>query len=336
MSLPTPTRVPEFRFRRLRRTSVLRDLVRETQFNCDDLIYPIFVQENIESRVAIDSMPGVYRYPESELSVVVQTAWEKGIKAVILFGVSEHKDDCGSDSWNAQGLMARMIKAAKAAVPEMLVISDNCFCEYTDHGHCGVVKDDPHFPDVDNDMTLVNLQKQCLVAAEAGVDMIAPSGMMDGMISAIRQVLDENGFSHIPVMSYSTKFASAYYGPFRDAVDSNFKGSRSSYQLDAANAREALAESMQDEAEGADILMVKPGLAYLDILTKIRQNSELPLAVYHVSGEYAMIKAAANAGVIDEEAIVMETMLAFKRAGADLIISYYALQISDWMQGSQS
>ena len=332
MSLPTSTSVPEFRFRRLRRTSVLRDLVRETQFSLDDLIYPIFVQENIETAVAIESMPGVYRYPESELAAVVQSAWNKGIKAVILFGVSEHKDDCGSDTWNAEGLMARMIKSAKAAVPEMLVISDNCFCEYTDHGHCGVVKDDPYFPDVDNDVTLVNLQKQCLVAARAGVDMIAPSGMMDGMISAIRQVLDDNGFSHIPVMSYSTKFASAYYGPFRDAVDSNFKGSRSSYQLDAANAREAVAESMQDEAEGADILMVKPGLAYLDILTKIRQNSELPLAVYHVSGEYAMLKAAANAGVIDEQAIVMETMLAFKRAGADLIISYYALQISDWMQ----
>ena len=279
-------------------------------------------------------MPGVFRYPESQLADIVQQVWSKGIKAIILFGVSEHKDECGSDSWDADGLMARMIRIAKAAVPEMLVISDNCFCEYTDHGHCGVVKDDELHPDVDNDSTLQNLQKQCLIAAEAGVDMIAPSGMMDGMIAAIRQVLDENGFSHIPVMSYSTKFASAYYGPFRDAVDSNFKGNRYTYQLDAANGREALAESMQDEAEGADILMVKPGIAYLDILNTIRQHSELPLAVYQVSGEYAMLKAAANAGVIDEQAVVMETMLAFKRAGADLIISYYALQISDWMNGS--
>ncbi|NRB41553.1 MAG: porphobilinogen synthase [Pseudomonadales bacterium] len=331
MSVSSSSYLPEFRFRRLRRSSVLRDLVRETQFSLNDLIYPIFVQENIDAAIAIDSMPGVFRYPEAELAQVVKTAWDKGIKAIILFGVSEHKDDCGSDTWNAQGLMARMILSAKAAVPDMLVISDNCFCEYTDHGHCGVLNKDAVKADVDNDLTLVNLQKQCLVAAQAGVDMIAPSGMMDGMIVAIRQVLDDNGFSHIPVMSYSTKFASAYYGPFRDAVDSNFKGSRSTYQLDAANAREALAESMQDELEGADILMVKPGLAYLDILCKIRQNSQLPLAVYHVSGEYAMLKAAAIAGVIDEEAVVLETMLAFKRAGADLIISYYALQISDWI-----
>lgn len=319
---------PEFRFRRLRSSKVIRDLVRETTLSLDDFIYPIFVQENITAPVTIESMPGVFRYPEDQLADVVKTAWNKGIKAILLFGVSENKDDCGSDTWAAEGLMARMIKTAKAAVPEMLVISDNCFCEYTDHGHCGVVKNN----DVDNDATLLNLQKQCLVAAQSGVDMIAPSGMMDGMIAAIREVLDDNGYSHIPVMSYSTKFASAFYGPFRDAVDSEFKGSRSTYQLDPANGREALAESMQDELEGADILMVKPGLAYIDILRQIRDNSSLPLAVYHVSGEYAMLKAAANAGVIDEQAVVMETMLAFKRAGADLIISYYALQVADWLK----
>lgn len=327
--------LPEFRFRRLRGKKVLRDLVRQTHVSLDDFIYPIFVQENINKKISIESMPGVYRYPESQLADVVKEVWAKGIKAIILFGVSEHKDDCGSDSWDISGLMARMIKSAKAAEPQMLVISDNCFCEYTDHGHCGVVNENTGQVDVDNDKTLVNLQKQCLVAAQAGVDMIAPSGMMDGMIAAIRDVLDDNGFNHIPVMSYSTKFASAFYGPFRDAVDSNFKGSRSTYQLDAANSREALAESMQDELEGADILMVKPGLAYLDILKDIRQNSALPLAVYHVSGEYAMLKAAAKAGVIDEQAVVMETMLAFKRAGADLIISYYALQISDWLNGPE-
>lgn len=316
-----------FRFRRLRANATTRSLLREHTLAMTDFIYPVFVQENISQPVTIDSMPGVLRYPEAQLGEVVQAAWQKGIRAVLLFGVSEHKDACGSDSWQENGLMARMIRQARAAQPEMLVISDNCFCEYTEHGHCGVVKNG----DVDNDATLANLQKQALVAARAGVDMIAPSGMMDGMIRAIRDALDGEGFSHVPVMSYSTKFASAFYGPFRDAVDSSFKGSRSSYQLDMGNGREALAESLQDEQEGADILMVKPGLAYLDVLADIRRHTLRPLAVYHVSGEYAMIKAAASAGVIDEKAVVLETMLAFKRAGADLIISYYAPQIADWL-----
>jgi porphobilinogen synthase len=318
---------PGFRFRRLRKTSVLRDLVRENHLRMTDFILPIFVEEGITEPVAIKSMPGVFRYPESQLPDVVKRAWNKGIRAIILFGVSTHKDEIGSDTWNEIGLLSRMIRAAKKAQPDMLVISDNCFCEYTTHGHCGVV----HEHDVDNDKTLVNLQKQVVLAAKAGVDMIAPSGMMDGMISAIRQALDEAGFQYIPVMSYSTKFASAFYGPFRDAVDSNFKGTRSSYQMDPANAREALAESLQDEAEGADILMVKPGIAYLDVLASIRANSMKPLAVYQVSGEYAMIKAAATAGVIDEKAVVMESLIAFKRAGADLIITYYAEQMADWL-----
>lgn len=318
---------PEFRFRRLRQSSSLRQLVRENQVTVSDLILPIFVEEGISQPVAIASMPGVFRYPESQLSEVVKRVWNKGIKAIILFGVSTHKDDCGSDTWSDDGLLARMIRTAKAAAPEILVISDNCFCEYTTHGHCGVIERD----DVCNDATLENLQKQVVTAARAGVDMIAPSGMMDGMIVAIRQALDANGFSHIPVMSYSTKFASAFYGPFRDAVDSTFKGSRNTYQMDPANGREALAESLQDEAEGADILMVKPGIAYLDVLAHIRANSARPLAVYHVSGEYAMIKAGAAAGVIDEKAIVLETMTAFKRAGADLIITYYAENLVDWL-----
>ncbi|MGN0921675.1 MAG: porphobilinogen synthase [Cellvibrio sp.] len=318
---------PEFRFRRLRQSSSLRQLVRENQVTVSDLILPIFVEEGISQPVAIASMPGVFRYPESQLSEVVKRVWNKGIKAIILFGVSTHKDDCGSDTWSDNGLLARMIRTAKAAAPEMLVISDNCFCEYTTHGHCGVIESD----DVCNDATLDNLQKQVVTAARAGVDMIAPSGMMDGMIVAIRQALDANGFSHIPVMSYSTKFASAFYGPFRDAVDSTFKGSRNTYQMDPANGREALAESLQDEAEGADILMVKPGIAYLDVLAHIRANSARPLAVYHVSGEYAMIKAGAAAGVIDEKSIVLETMTAFKRAGADLIITYYAENLVDWL-----
>lgn len=322
-----PLTIPDFRFRRLRKTTALRELVRETQIRMSDFILPIFVEEGITSPVPIKSMPDVYRYPESQIEEIVQRAWSKGVRAVILFGVSSHKDEEGSDTWSENGLLARMIRTAKKAQPEMLVISDNCFCEYTTHGHCGVVHDN----DVDNDQTLANLQKQAVLAARAGVDMIAPSGMMDGMISALREGLDAAGFTQIPIMSYSTKFASAFYGPFRDAVDSSFKGTRNTYQMDPANGREALAESMQDEAEGADILMVKPGTAYLDVLAHIRANSARPLAVYHVSGEYAMIKAGAAAGVIDEKAIVLETMTAFKRAGADLIITYYAEKLADWL-----
>lgn len=311
---------PTFRFRRLRGNAQMREMLRETQLTARDLIQPIFVEENISEPVEVASMPGVLRYPEDQLAQRVKDLWQKGIKAIILFGVSHNKDAEGSDTWQGNGLVSRMCKTAKQAQPEMLVIIDTCFCEYTDHGHCGVV----NCGDVDNDATLLNLQKQAVAAATAGADVIAPSGMMDGMITAIRQGLDMAGFEHIPIMSYSTKFASAFYGPFRDAVDSEFKGDRNNYQLDPANAREALAESLQDEAEGADILMVKPGIAYLDILSQIRWQTQRPLAVYQVSGEYAMIKAAANAGVIDENAVVMESLLAFKRAGADLIISYFS------------
>jgi porphobilinogen synthase len=292
--------------------------------HAEDLILPIFIEESIEKQVPIASMPGVVRHPESGLAEVVTDAWRSGVRAVLLFGVSHNKDACGSDSWHENGLMARIISIAKKAQPAMVVISDNCFCEYTEHGHCGVVKNN----DVDNDHTLENLVKQAVVAVQAGADMIAPSGMMDGMIAALREGLDLAGYSHTPIMSYSTKFASAFYGPFRDAVDSTFKGTRDTYQMSIANGREAVAESVQDEAEGADILMVKPGVAFLDIIYRIRQNTTKPLAVYHVSGEYAMIKAAAAAGVIDENAIVEETMIAFKRAGADLIITYYAKELA--------
>lgn len=323
---------PDFRFRRLRRTSTLRSLVRQNRLTPEDFVLPLFVEEGIGEPVTIPSMPGVVRYPEAQLTGVVKRAYANGIRAVLLFGVSTHKDDVGSDTWNENGLMARIIRLAKDAEPNMVVISDNCFCEYTDHGHCGVLCEGSHEGlDVDNDLTLENLQKQAVVAAKAGVDMIAPSTMIDGMIGAIREGLDDAGFTQLPIMSYSTKFASAFYGPFRDAVDSTFKGTRSTYQMDPANGREALAESMQDELEGADILMVKPGLAYLDVIADIRAHSERPLAVYHVSGEYAMIKAAAAAGVIDEKAIVMETMMAFRRAGCDLIITYYAEQMAQWL-----
>ncbi len=326
------TITPDFRFRRLRRTSTLRSLVRQNRLSAEDFVLPLFIEEGIDEPVKIPSMPGVVRYPESQLAAVVKRAYAKGIRAVLLFGVSTHKDQTGSDTWNKDGLMARIIRTAKDAEPNMVVISDNCFCEYTEHGHCGVLCEGSHEGlDVDNDLTLENLQKQAVVAAEAGVDMIAPSTMIDGMVSAIREGLDDAGHGQIPIMSYSTKFASAFYGPFRDAVDSTFKGTRSTYQMDPANGREALAESMQDELEGADILMVKPGLAYLDVIADIRAHSQRPLAVYHVSGEYAMIKAAAAAGVIDEKAIVMETMMAFRRAGCDLIITYYAEQMADWL-----
>jgi len=331
MSNNTSISVPSFRFRRLRRTPVLRQLVRETRLSMDDFILPLFVEEGISEPVAISSMPGVVRYPEAQLADVVKRVWQRGVKAIILFGVSTHKDEIGSDTWQGDGLLARMIRIAKEAVPEMLVISDNCFCEYTTHGHCGVIHPSGDSYDVDNDLTLENLQKQVVAAANAGVDMIAPSGMQDGMILAIREALDNAGFVNIPIMSYSTKFASAFYGPFRDAVDSSFKGSRNTYQMDPGNAREALAESLQDEAEGADILMVKPGIAYLDVLASIRANSDRPLAVYQVSGEYAMIKAGAAAGVIDEKSVVLESLQAFKRAGADLIITYYAEQMADWL-----
>ena len=321
---------PDFRFRRLRKSSALRALVRENHLHTDDFILPIFVEETLRQKFEISSMPGVYRYTEADLPSVVNDAYAAGIRAVILFGVSHCKDEAGLDTLEASGLMARMISNAKQACPDMVVISDNCFCEYTSHGHCGVL--DATGADVDNDLTLKNLARQAVVAARAGADMIAPSGMMDGMISAIREGLDEEGFAHIPVMSYSTKFASAFYGPFRDAVDSEFKGTRASYQMDPANSREALAESMQDDLEGADILMVKPALAYLDVVKDISEHTSKPVAVYHVSGEYAMVKAAAAAGVIDEKAIVLETLLSFKRAGASLIITYYALDAVKWLK----
>lgn len=320
---------PDFRFRRLRKSAALRSLVRENHLHAEDFILPIFIEETLTERLEVSSMPGVYRYPEADLPEVVNAAYSAGIRAVILFGVSHCKDESGLDTLETEGLMARMIRSAKQTCPEMVVITDNCFCEYTTHGHCGVL--DATGEDVDNDLTLKNLAKQAAVAAQAGADMIAPSGMMDGMISAIREGLDEEGFTHIPVMSYSTKFASAFYGPFRDAVDSAFKGTRATYQMDPANAREALAESMQDDLEGADILMVKPALAYLDVVKTISENTHKPVAVYHVSGEYAMVKAAANAGVIDEKSIVLETLLSFKRAGASLIITYYALDAVNWL-----
>jgi porphobilinogen synthase len=315
---------PTARLRRLRSNQTLRDLVRETTVTMDDLIYPIFVEEELEDFAPVESMPGVHRIPERKLSSAIKEIHRAGIKAVMTFGVSHRKDDTGSDTWNENGLLARMIKRAKDAAPELMVISDTCFCEYTSHGHCGVI----HGNDVHNDHTLENLGLQSVVAAQAGADMIAPSAMMDGQVATIRNALDNNGFNGVPIMAYSTKFASAFYGPFRAASGCDLKGDRKAYQMDPHNVREAIHESLIDEAEGADILMVKPAMPYLDILSQVRARSLLPLAAYQVSGEYAMIKFAAAAGAIDEHRAVRETMASIKRAGADLILTYFAMDIA--------
>ncbi|WP_457597673.1 porphobilinogen synthase [Hydrogenimonas sp.] len=311
------------RFRRKRLHPVLRDLVRETTLSPKDFIYPLFIRsgEGVKNEVA--SMPGVYQMSVDSAIMECDILKSLGIEAVILFGIPDVKDSVGSDALCDHGIIATAIRAIKKAHPDLFVVTDLCFCEYTDHGHCGVLN--PDLQTVDNDITLQNLAKQAIVHAKAGADMIAPSGMMDGMIEAIRQGLDSAGFSHIPIMSYSTKFASAYYGPFRDVAESapSF-GDRRSYQMDPANRREAILESLEDERQGADILMVKPALAYLDIVRDIREATKLPLAVYNVSGEYSMLKMAARAGVIDYERVMMETLLGFKRAGADIIITYHA------------
>jgi porphobilinogen synthase len=315
---------PTTRLRRLRANQTLRDMVRETTVTLDDLIYPIFIEEELEDFAPVESMPGVHRIPERKLGAAIKEIHRAGIKAVMTFGVSRHKDETGSDSWNENGLVARMIKRAKDAAPDLLVISDTCFCEYTSHGHCGVI----HGEDVHNDHTIENLARQSVVAAKAGADMIAPSAMMDGQVAAIRTALDGGGFSNIPIMAYSSKFASSYYGPFRAAAGCDLKGDRKAYQMDPMNGREAIRESLTDEAEGADILMVKPALPYLDILSQVRARSLLPLAAYQVSGEYAMIKFAAQAGAIDEHRVVRETLGSIRRAGADLILTYFAMDIA--------
>lgn len=315
---------PTVRMRRLRKTSTLRELVRENTVSVNDLIYPMFVEEDVDEYTPISSMPGINRIPENKLEKEIKSINAEGIKAIMLFGVSHKKDASGSDSWNKNGLLARMIKRAKNAAPEMVVISDTCFCEYTDHGHCGVLQHDH----VHNDLTLDNLGRQSVTAAEAGADIIAPSAMMDGQIAAIRKSLDEASFVDVPIMAYSSKFASAFYGPFRAAAGCDLKGDRKTYQMDPMNGREALREANLDEEEGADFLMVKPGLPYLDVLSKIRERTLLPLVVYQVSGEYSMIKFASAAGALDEKRVVRETLGAFKRAGANLILTYFARDIA--------
>ena len=319
------------RFRRKRINPVLRDLLQEIHLSVNDFIYPLFAKSGTGIKIEIDSMPGVFQMSIDEIVKECNTLKKLGIKSIILFGIPDVKDSVGSDAMCEHGIIAQTVREVKKAHPDMFVTTDLCFCEYTDHGHCGVI--DPVLETVDNDITLDNLAKQAVVHAKAGVDMIAPSGMMDGMIQAIRKGLDEAGFVNLPIMSYSTKFSSAYYGPFRDVAESSpGKGDRKSYQMNPANRNEAIAESVADESEGADILMVKPALAYMDIIRDVRNNTTLPLAIYNVSGEYSMLKMAAKAGVIDYDAVMMETLLGFKRAGADIIITYHAKEAAVLLQ----
>lgn len=311
------------RFRRLRVSENLRSMVRETNLSVNDFIYPLFVVPGNGVRKEIGSMPGVFQLSLDEILKECEEVVNLGIRSIILFGIPSTKDSIGSDALSDDGIIATALRAIKAKFPNLFVITDLCFCEYTDHGHCGIL--DHVHETVDNDATLEISAKQAVIHAKNGADMIAPSGMMDGIISTLRAALDDAGYENLPIMSYSTKFASAYYGPFRDVAESapSF-GDRKSYQMDPANRLEAINESLEDEAQGADILMVKPALAYLDVIREIKDRTLLPICAYNVSGEYAMLKAGAKAGVIDYERVMMETLLAFKRAGASLIITYHA------------
>lgn len=322
---------PTHRGRRIRGKEVFRRMVRETALSVNDLIYPMFSAFGSGIKKEVSSMPGIYQQSIEHIIAEAKEVHALGIPAVILFGIPETKDAVGSDAYAEHGIIQETIRAIKREVPELAVITDVCLCEYTDHGHCGIIRNG----DVDNDPTVELLAREALSHARAGADMVAPSDMMDGRVGAIRQVLDAHGFSHIPLMSYAVKYASGYYGPFREAAESTPQfGDRRSYQMDPANRREALREAMADIGEGADIIMVKPGLPYLDILRDLRNECTVPLAVYNVSGEYSMIKAAARNGWIDEERVVLETMLSFKRAGADLIITYHAKDVARWLQGT--
>ena len=326
------TGFPQLRLRRLRRTESLRALVRETSVDVGDLIYPLFVIEGSSLKQEIASMPGVFRYTNDLLPKEVEEIAKVGIPAVILFGIPNDKDEVGSAAYDSEGVIQQAIRTIKKTVPELVVVTDVCLCEYTSHGHCGVIVDDY----VDNDQTLELLARTALSQAEAGADIVAPSAMMDGSIKAIREALDWKGFHHTPILAYAAKHVSAFYGPFRDAAQSAPQfGDRKSYQMDPSNWREALREVELDIAEGADIIMVKPALAYLDVICRVRNATNYPLAAYNVSGEYAMVKAAAQRGWIDERQVTLETLTAIKRAGADLIITYHAREAASWLQASR-
>ncbi len=324
---------PVRRMRRLRRTEKIRGMVRETVLTKNDLIYPIFVDETIEERVEIASMPGQYRLPLSEVRDEALEVVSLGIPAVILFGIPEHKDEVGSEAYNSEGIIQRAVGEIKDEVgDDLVVITDVCLCEYTSHGHCGVVEDG----EILNDPTLELLAKEAVSHAEAGADIVAPSDMMDGRVAKIREALDDAGYENVAIMSYAAKYASSFYGPFRDAAKSAPAfGDRRSYQMDPANANEALREVYLDIQEGADIVMVKPALAYLDIITRVKERFRMPTAAYNVSGEYAMVKAASQAGYIDEKSLVLEILTSIKRAGADMILTYHAKDVASWLERSE-
>ncbi|MBC2303536.1 porphobilinogen synthase [Listeria booriae] len=317
------------RHRRLRSSATMRNLVRETVLHKEDLIYPIFVKEENTPKSEVTSMPGVYQYPLHELESEVKELLDLGIKAVILFGLPDDKDDVGSGAYHQHGIVQEATRVIKKLAPEMLVIADTCLCEFTDHGHCGVIKEGS----VLNDESLELLKKTAVSQAEAGADIIAPSNMMDGFVKVIREGLDEAGFYDIPIMSYAVKYASAFYGPFREAANSAPQfGDRKTYQMDPANRLEALREAASDEKEGADFLIVKPSLSYMDIIRDVRNQTNLPVVAYNVSGEYAMVKAASANGWIDEKRIVLEMLTSMKRAGVSLIITYFAKDVATYLR----
>ncbi len=319
---------PTVRMRRTRQNEKLRSLVRETHLNVEQLIYPLFIAENIDEPREISSMPGILQWPLEHLAREAEQIARLGISAVLLFGIPSEKDEVGSQAYASQGIIQQAIQRFKEEVPDVLVLTDVCLCEYTSHGHCGVI----HNGDVQNDESLELLSRMALSHVEAGADVVAPSDMMDGRVGAIRHTLDEHGFNSTPIMAYSAKYASGFYGPFREAAGSSPQfGDRRSYQMDPANVREALREIDLDIAEGADIVMVKPALAYLDVIQRVREHCDLPIAAYNVSGEYAMIKAAAQRGWIDERRIVMEVLTGIRRAGADMIITYFAPEVAQWL-----
>ena len=323
------TGFPQIRMRRLRGSQAIREMVRETHINVGDFIYPLFIVEGRKIKEKISSMPGIDRFSPDMLAPEVKEIASLGITAVLLFGIPQHKDPSGSQAYAARGVVQQAIRAIKKAAPEMLVVTDVCLCEYTSHGHCGVISGDC----ILNDQTLPLLAKMALSHVEAGADMVAPSDMMDGRVRAIREALDNKGFSHIPIMAYSAKYASGFYGPFREAADSAPKfGDRRSYQMDPPNAREAMREIELDIDEGADIIMVKPALPYLDVIRMARDRFSLPLAAYNVSGEYSMIKAACQNGWLDEKRVTLEALTSIKRAGADIIITYFAKEAAKWIK----
>jgi porphobilinogen synthase len=319
---------PHFRPRRLRGSAEIRRMVRETKLSVDDFIYPLFVTHEAKTKKPIASMPGQYQLSIDNLVKEVQEAKSLGIPAIMLFGIPKTKDAYGSDSYNDNGIIQQAVRAVKQTVSGILVITDICFCEYTDHGHCGVIKDQT----VDNDVTLPLLAKQATSHAHAGADIVAPSGMLDGMVGAIRDGLDKAGFDKTPILSYAVKYASSFYGPFRDAAESAPKfGDRRTHQMDPANVIEALREAELDVKEGADMLMVKPALSFLDVIRRVKERFDLPLAAYNVSGEYSMVKAAAQNGWINEQAITLEILTSIKRAGADVILTYHAKEAAKWL-----